>query len=215
MEQDQVASDKNPPDKVAQELAELRSRVEELEEQFDESQATPPWRATEYYPVYYATTGVMLGMVASVASLMVNILGSLVVGLHPLQLVRVYLTFPLGERALQIDSGLALAIGCCLYIATGMLLGIPFHMALTYWTGPGTLVSRLKLASLLAIAIWIVNFYLILSWLQPLLIDGRATIVREIPWYVGAFTHLVFGWTMAVLYPLGLYWPYERETDKQ
>ena len=53
------------------------------------------------------------------------------------------------------------------------------------------------MASGLAIAVWLVNFYGILSWLQPLLFGGN-WIVERIPWWVAAATHLVFGWTMLV-----------------
>jgi hypothetical protein len=31
---------------------------------------------------------------------------------------------------------------------------------------------------------------------------------QYLPWWVAAATHLVFGWTIAVLYPLGVYTPY-------
>ena len=68
--------------------------------------------------------------------------------------------------------------------------------------------------SLLSLAVWLVNFYGILYWLQPLLFGGR-WIVDLIPWWVAAPTHLVFGWTMVVLYPLGRYRPYRLENVQQ
>jgi hypothetical protein len=40
-----------------------------------------------------------------------------------------------------------------------------------------------------------VNFYLVLSWLQPLLLGGDWIVVM-IPWWVGALTHLAFVWTI-------------------
>jgi hypothetical protein len=49
--------------------------------------------------------------------------------------------------------------------------------------------------------------------LQPLLFGGN-WIVEQIPWWVGALTHLVYGWTMVVVYPLGRYVPYHRQTDR-
>ena len=42
---------------------------------------------------------------------------------------------------------------------------------------------------------------------------GGDWMVQEIPWWVGLVTHLVFGWTMAVLYPLGRYVPYDAEPE--
>ncbi len=198
---------------LQKELDELKSRAAELENRLGSVEANQDWRATEYYAAYYATTGFMLGMVAAVASLLVNIIGSLAIGQHPLRLVQVYLTFPVGEKALSLDSGVALAIGCCLYIGTGALLGILFQLVLTRLASEGTFVTRFLVATGLSLAVWVIGFYLILAWLQPALFGGN-WIIDEIPWVIGAGTHLVFGWTMAALYPLGLYTPYRRETEK-
>lgn len=74
------------------------------------------------------------------ASLLFNVIGAPIAGKTPLELIRVYLTFPLGEKALELSNsgqggyavgdGMILAIGCCLYLATGMLLGIPVYLCL-------------------------------------------------------------------------------------
>jgi len=199
---------------VQRELYELRRRVEQLEEEAVAAEPHSREWTRRYYLSYYATTGFFLGMVGAVTSLVFNIVGSLFVGQHPLQLIRVYLTFGLGERALrpELESELALAIGCCLYIATGMLLGILFQVVLSRFADKASLTNRLLIASALALAVWIFNYYLVLSWLQPLLFGGN-WIVRLIPVWVAALTHLVFGWTMALVYPLGMYEPYQVRTD--
>ena len=88
------------------------------------------WPPRHYYTAYHVLAGFVLGIFGACTSLLFNVVGSVLVGQHPLQLIRVYLTFPLGESALQTDSGLAVATGCCLYLGTGMLLGIPFHIVL-------------------------------------------------------------------------------------
>ena len=145
----------------------------------------------------------------------------------PLELIRVYLTFPLGGDALQlagagqtahaVSDGVILAIGCCLYLATGMLLGIPVYLGLTRFAAKGGLMARLAVASIISLAIWAFNFYGILSWLQPLVIGGDPgnwiTNSSYLPWWVAAATHLVFGWTIALLYPVGQYTPYRRARD--
>jgi hypothetical protein len=198
---------------VQHELSDLRKRVDQLEEEAVAAEPLSREWTRRYYLSYYATTGFFLGMIAAVMSLAFNIVGSLFVGQHPLQLIKVYLTFGLGERGLQpeLESELALAIGCCLYIATGMLLGSVFQVVLSRFADKGTLGERLMIASGLGLAIWIINYYLLLSWLQPLLFGG-SWIVRLVPWWVAALTHLIFGWTMAVIYPLGRYEPYEVRT---
>jgi hypothetical protein len=196
------------------ELEELRRRVQQLE---TELRAAPEhWQATSYYAAYYATTGFFLGGIAALASLLFNIVGSSLVGKHPLRLIQVYLTFPLGEKALGEDfnTGIALAVGCCLYIATGMLLGIVFQMVTARVLPHGTIGPRLLLATALALLVWCFNFYGILSWLQPLLFGGNWIVDPQwLPLWVAALTHLVFGWTMALLYPLGAYIPYRRQTE--
>lgn len=214
-------SDRSAAERAArrQELDALRQRVQALEAELEDAPATPTWQAQGFYGAYYATTGFMLGLFGAGASLLANVVGSLFWGpltgqanLHPLHLIQVYLTFPLGEQALSMNSGLLLSIGVCLYLATGMLYGILFQLVLTRYTADAGFGTRLFVASLLGLAVWIVNFYGILSWLQPLLFGG-SWIADMIPAWVGAGTHLVYGWTMALVYPLGLYHPYRVETN--
>lgn len=204
------------------EIEELRNRLEKLEEDVKKSSPVPEWKPSGYYVAYYATTGFMMGIFGAVASLAVNVIGAPLAGKSPLELIRVYLTFPLGENALRltesaekvyaVDDGLILTFGCCLYLGTGMLLGVPFYVALTRLSGGVSVITRFIIASVLAIAIWLINFYGILSWLQPLLLGGN-WILEEIPIWVAVVTHLVFGWTIALLYPWGQFVPYQRPTE--
>lgn len=153
---------------------------------------------------YHATAGFFLGMVAALVSLMFNVIGASLVGENPLQLIKVYLTFGLGEQALspEVDSGLALATGCMLYIATGMILGGVFHVLLIRCAAGSGPLQRVAWATLIAVGIWIVNFYVLLSWIQPLLFGGNwITNSVYLPWWVAIATHVVFGWTMALTYP--------------
>jgi hypothetical protein len=198
------------------EILELRQRAARLEAELAAADQTR-WKPMGYYAAYYATTGFMLGILGAAASLLLNVVGSTLVGRHPLELIRIYLTFPLGEKALSLglEDGLVLTIGCCLYLGTGMLLGIVFQMVLARFAmngRPSSLGFRLYIASALALAIWAFSYYGVLSWLQPLLFGGD-WIVRLVPWYIGALTHLVYGWTMALIFPLGLYTPYRLPTE--
>jgi hypothetical protein len=199
-----------------QELEQLRARVRQLEAELEQPiDAAKPWAATEYYTAYYATTGFLLGGVAAMSSLLFNVIGALLFEKNPLELIRVYLTFPMGEQALNYDAvnnGLILAIGCCLYLGTGMLYGMLFQIVLSKFAANMSFSGRFFLVSVLAIAVWLVNFYGILSWLQPLLFGG-SWIAEQIPWWVAAATHLVFGWAMLLLYPLGRYTPYRLATE--
>lgn len=208
-------------DRKQQELAELRGRVHQLESELAVAETAGQWPPHEFYSAYYATTGFLLGTFGAMASLLANVIGAPVAGKSPLELIRVYLTFPLGAEALQLASqqtdvyvigdGVMLAIGCCLYLATGMLLGVPFFVVLVRLTEGKSLVQRLVVATVLSLALWLINFYGILSWLQPALIGGNwITDSAVLPPWVAVATHLIFGWTLALLYPLGRFQPYLR-----
>jgi hypothetical protein len=200
------------------ELATLQARVELLEEQIGAEAAQRSFRPQGYYAGYYATTGFMLGIFGALASLVFNIVGASLTGRHPLELIRTYLTFPLGDKAFDLppeQNGLMLAIGCCLYLLTGMLMGIPVYLALTRWGAGRSLAVKFVIASAVALLIWIINFYFILSWLQPAVVNmsPENLIVNRVPWWVAAATHLVFAWTMVLVYPLGEFTPYKRVAE--
>jgi hypothetical protein len=194
------------------ELEQLRRQVQTLEGELAREGAAGQWPPGSYYTVYHVLAGCVLGMMGAATSLLFNVVGSLIAGLHPLHLIQVYLTFPLGQTALNVDDGLTLAIGCCLYLATGMLLGIPFHLVLSRWFAGASFKSRFIVVSILALFLWLLSFYAVLLWLQPLLFGGN-WIVAGIPWWVAALTHLVFGWTMLLVQPWGIFVPYRQRAE--
>lgn len=203
------------------ELQTLRERARKLEDELVATLPTEPipprpLHVSGYYGAYYATTGFLLGSLAACTSLLFNVVGSALWPAithqeqHPLRLIQVYLTFPMGEAALSLNSGVLLGLGCVLYLGTGMLYGMIFQLVLSYFLPHAGVVGRLICCSLLALLVWVVNFYAILIWLQPLLFGGR-WIIDLIPWWVAALTHLVFGWTMALVYPLGVFHGHEPD----
>lgn len=206
-----------------QELAKLRERVRQLESELTDSQSTSQWPPKGFYTEYYATSGFILGMFGAIASLLVNVIGAPIVGKSPLEMIRVYLTFPLGAKALELMSqqsdlyvigdGVILAIGCCLYLATGMMLGVPFFIILVRLTEGKSVVFRLSVATILSLLMWLINFYGLLVWVQPMLFGGNwITNPAILPVWVAAVTHLVFGLTMAIAYPLGRFQAYRQPT---
>ncbi|MGY8767736.1 MAG: hypothetical protein ACKVH8_04790 [Pirellulales bacterium] len=202
------------PDRQAilEELDQLRNRMAQLEREL--AGASPnQWEQRDYYLSYYATAGFFLGMIGAITSLVFNVVGAAMVGKHPLELISVYLTFPLGEKAMELEGGMALLIGCCLYIATGMVLGVFVHVGISKLADSGDLFKRLAVATVLGAFIWVINFYCLISWMQPAMFGGT-WIIDSIPWYIGLLTHLVFTWTMALVYPMGVYVPYQPESEK-
>lgn len=195
---------------VVTKAVDSNGRPHDWQQELTETTVLPPevWQEPGYDAAHYAKVGLGLGALAGSTSLILNVIGSLLWPTlsgqpqHPLRLIQVYLTFPLGEPALTLNGGAALALGCVLYLLTGMLYGLVFELALSYFAPHAGTAARLVAASALALVVWSVNFYGLLAWLQPLLLGGR-WIVELVPWWVAAATHLVFGWTMAMLYPLG------------
>ena len=204
----------------------LKAKIEQLEEELQDAKAEENWRPTGFYGTYYATTGALLGIFGAGVALLVNVIGAPAAGKHPLELIRVYLTFPLGDAALQlteparqvplIEDGMVLTFGCCLYLATGMLLGIPYYLALTRLCKGSSLAGRLMVSSVLSIALWLTLYYGVLSWLQPMLFGGNwITDPKVLPVWVGLVTHLIFGWTFAALAPLVRFQPYQQPSTSQ
>ena len=82
-----------------QEIERLRARITALEAEIVADHAPGPrWRPSGYYTAYYATAGFMLGAFGAMVSLVFNVILAPVAGKTPLELIRVYLTFPLGQR---------------------------------------------------------------------------------------------------------------------
>ena len=174
-----------------------QAAIRQLEVETALEKEPKPWPPDGFYLLWHVVVGMTLGGVAAVVSLLANVAGAPLLGQRPMELIRVFLTFPMGGRALEIEEGTVLMVGSVLYLLTGALFGVILHLVLSIFFADATHGKRFLVATGLGLALWIVNFYLILSWLQPLLLGGN-WIVRLIPPWVGAFTHLAFAWTLAL-----------------
>jgi hypothetical protein len=159
------------------------------------------------------TVGSVAGFLGAITSLICNIAGALVLGVEPLRLLRIYATILEGRRALDILRDDFFIAAFALHIVTGILFGTIFALgAHKFCAG----LQRYILAGAgYGIAIWLVNFYGILSWLQPLL-HGSAFILTEIPIAVAVLTHVSYGLTVAlVTYVLQRDFRYPSQTNAQ
>ncbi len=193
------------------EIDELKQRIVRLESELQGEGVEKRWTPPQFYFAYELMGGMTLGLIAAGSSLLFNIIGASMTGRHPLELIRTYLTFPMGEKALTLESDFALAAGVCLYLLTGMIGGIPIHLILSRYFGKHSFGARFMVATILGIGVWLVNFYGIISWLQPKLIGGN-WILENIPKWVAIATHLIFAWTMVIVGRLGQFVPIEKES---
>ena len=157
------------------------------------------------------TVGSVAGFLGAITCLICNIAGALVLGVEPLRLLRIYATILEGRRALDLSQANFFIAAFAVHIVTGILFGTIFALcARKFCTG----LQRYTLAGAgYGIAIWLVNFYGILSWLQPLL-HGSAFILTEIPIAVAGLTHVSYGLTVAlVTYVLQRDFMYTSQTN--
>ncbi len=181
--------------------------IRDLEAQSAAQEDSQSWPPSDFYLLWHLVVGLTLGGLGAAVSLLANGLAAPLFGKRALELIRVYLTFPMGARALDLDEASVLTIGCVLYLGTGALYGILIHLVLTLKFADASTGKRFLVASGIGLALWVVNFYLILSWLQPMLLGGN-WIVSLIPPWVGALTHLAFAWTVAAAESWGKFEPY-------
>jgi hypothetical protein len=78
------------------------------------------------------------------------------------------------------------------------MYGIVFEVIMAKYFKTAARGQRVLAAVVLGLVIWIVNFYGILSWLQPMLFGGD-WIISAIPFWVAALTHVVFALTMVII----------------
>lgn len=178
--------------------AELAALMHDIEEEPEVKRPDEEWPPKSFYWWYHITTGSILGGVGAIASLLFNVVGSVLFDKNPFELIRVFMTFPMGEAAFKSESDVVLIIGIILYIVTGSVYGIFFEVIIAKYFKHSKRLQRILAAIVLSLGIWIVNFYGILSWLQPMLFNGR-WILDKIPFWVAALTHLAFGLTMVFI----------------
>lgn len=178
--------------------AETSALISTLEEEKTSKYPDETWPPKTFYLWYHIMTGSILGGFGAIGSLLFNVVGSVIFDKNPFELIKVFMTFPMGQNALTTDSSTVLIIGIMLYVVTGALYGIVFEVIMAKYFKNSARGQRVLAAIVLGLVIWIVNFYGILSWLQPMLFGGD-WIISAIPFWVAALTHVVFALTMVII----------------
>jgi hypothetical protein len=92
------------------------------------------------------------------------------------------------------------------HFSVGAAAGAVFHVLVNRFV-PDQAFLQLALGAAYGLVMWLVNFYLVIAWLQPLLV-GQSYILELMPFWVAAATHVIYGLTLGLLQPLGRFVPY-------
>jgi len=149
--------------------------------------------------LYFAAIGAAAGFFGSLVKLASNMAGASFLGMDPFKLLRVYGTIREGPQALTSSAaGSSLLDAFLMHLVFGSALGAIFMLFMWRRRHTAGLVRFLSDGLVYGLVIWIVNFYLLLSWIQPL-VDGTAYIVQTIPWWVAFGSHALYGVTVALV----------------
>lgn len=178
---------------LASGASEVRTTPVEAQKRSEVPRIDATWAAA-----YLATIGAMAGFLGSVSSLACNVIGAWLMGIEPLKLLRVYATIAEGASALEPQNTAFFTDALLAHLAVGSFFGAVFLLWIARLLPARTLVQHVTAGVVFGLALWIVNFYLILLWLQPI-VSGQAVIVKNIPWAVAALTHACYGLTVALV----------------
>jgi hypothetical protein len=196
-------------DDIRREIERHRAAILDLEGRLGEP-AYPTWPPTGFYLTFYVVSGILIGILGSLASFLLNVAGSLVVKQDPLLFLRVYGTFFLGQTALTTDDLAFFMLVAVVHFSVGAMAGAVYHVAVN-WLIPDRPGLQITLGGLYGLLMWVVNFYLVIAWLQPALV-GRPYVLELMPAWVAALTHVVYGLTLGLLQPLGRFVAYRPVT---
>ncbi len=182
-----------------------RAAIIELEAQLQEP-VSRSWPPVGFYLTFYIVAGVTIGVLGSVTSFAFHFIGSLLVKQDPLLFLRAYGTVFLGAKALTTDDLNFFMLVAVVHFSVGAGAGAVFQVLIS-WFVPNRPLLQIVLGAAYGLLMWVVNFYVVIAWLQPLLV-GEAFVLQLMPAWIAALTHLIYGLTLGVLQPLGRFVPY-------
>jgi hypothetical protein len=188
------------------EIERHRAAISALEARLVDVPRAAPWPPAGFYLTFYVVAGTMIGILGSLVSFLFHVLGSVLVNQDPLRFLRVYGTVFLGARALTTDDLNFFMLVAVVHFSVGALAGAVFHV-LVNWLVPGRTALQIALGAFYGLLMWVVNFYVVIAWLQPRLV-GDPYVLALMPAWIAALTHVIYGVTLGVLQPLGRFVPY-------
>jgi cytochrome c oxidase cbb3-type subunit 2 len=196
-------------DDILRDIARHRAAITALEAQLEEI-PTPGWPPAGFYLTFYVVAGIIIGIIGSLTSFLCNVVGSLLVNQDPLRVLRVYGTVFLGARALTTDDLNFFMLVAVVHFSVGAAAGAVFHVLVNRFV-PNRAGLQIALGAAYGLLMWVVNFHLVLSWLQPRL-TGDALVLSLMPTWVAVGTHVVYGLTLGLLQPIGRFVAYRPAT---
>jgi hypothetical protein len=192
-------------EEILREIEQHRGAIAALEAQL-QTPVAASWPPVGFYLTFYVVAGMILGILGSVTSFAFHIVGSLLVNQDPLLLLRVYGTVFLGAEALTTDDLNFFMLVAVVHFSVGASAGAVFQVLVGRF-GPTRWGSQIVLGGLYGLLMWVVNFFFVISWLQPMLV-GKPYVLELMPIWVAALTHVIYGLTLGVLQPIGHFVPY-------
>ncbi len=198
-------------EEILREIERHRRAIVELEEKLAAAPGRNGWPPPGFYTTFYVVAGVTLGTMGALASFVFNVVGSAVVSQDPMLILRVFGTFFIGQEALTTDNLNFLMLVLLTHAIVGAAGGAVFHVVINRNFADRSTGQKILYSGLFGCALWLINFYGVISWLQPLLV-GQAYILRLMPFWVAALTHIIYGLTLGLLQPIGRFIPYAPPT---
>ncbi len=183
-------------------IARLEARLEDIEG----PKPSDPWPPEGFYLTYYVVAGLMLGVLGSLVSFLANVGGSILLGQDPLLFLRVYGTVFLGQEALVTQDLNFFMLVAVVHFSVGAVAGAVFHVFVSLYTPEKALVT-VGLGAVYGLLMWVVNFYVVIQWLQTSLY-GQSYVLELMPIWVAIASHVLYGVTLGALQPLGRFVPY-------
>jgi hypothetical protein len=147
--------------------------------------------------LYFATIGAFAGYLGSMVILGADIALARIMGFAPFMFLRYYATLHEGQAALLMTSRGFLLNAIVMHLAVGSALGAIFVLTVSR-RDIQRFVHYLAAGIGFGLGVWFINFYLLLSWIQPL-VNGKSYILENIPWWVAMVTHALYGITIALV----------------
>ena len=197
-------------DQILEQIEQHRRAIADLEARLAPAPHAE-WHPGDFYTTFYIVVGMILGIIGGLTSFMFNFVGSALMAQSPMQFLRVLGTYFNGPEALTTTDFAFLMMVLLTHLSVGAVAGAVYHVWVNRYLPEGPLSKVLGSSALFGVGLWLVTFYGIISWTQPML-WGQAYVLDEMPFWVALLTHLVYGLTLGLLQPLGKFVPYRPAT---